>query len=199
MVSSSGRMPVERVGFVALIFAAVLYLGSGSRGGSSYASMRQLEDVQLSLAGANGAPFPGHILVTGGAGFIGSHATLRLLEDGYAVTIVDNYSRGNRGAIEALRKLAPKNKLRVVDGDLGWGRYMHPQKERPASRAEDFYANDQAARRRFFDSFGAHVDDMMCVRPKRELEKMVEQLDKLQASVPDARAWSTCRADRSNS
>ena len=81
--------------------------------------MRQLEDVQLSLAGANGAPFPGHILVTGGAGFIGSHATLRLLEDGYAVTIVDNFSRGNRGAIEALRRLAPKHKLRVVDGDLG--------------------------------------------------------------------------------
>ena len=119
MVSSSGRMPVERVGFVALIFAAVLYLGSGSGAGSSYASMRQLEDVQLSLAGANGAPFPGHILVTGGAGFIGSHATLRLLEDGYAVTIVDNFSRGNRGAIEALRRLAPKHKLRVVDGDLG--------------------------------------------------------------------------------
>ena len=119
MVSSSGRMPVERVGFVALIFAAVLYLSGGSGGTGGYASARQLDEVQLSLSGTNGAPFPGHILVTGGAGFIGSHATLRLLEDGYAVTIVDNYSRGNRGAIETLRKLAPRHKLRVVDGDLG--------------------------------------------------------------------------------
>jgi UDP-arabinose 4-epimerase len=29
-----------------------------------------------------------HVLVTGGAGFIGSHAALRLLEDGHRVTIV---------------------------------------------------------------------------------------------------------------
>ena len=120
MVSSSGRMPVERVGFVALIFAAVLYLGSGSGAGSSYASMRQLEDVQLSLAGAErpcriSQAHPRHRRRR----VYRLHATLRLLEDGYAVTIVDNYSRGNRGAIEALRKLAPKNKLRVVDGDLG--------------------------------------------------------------------------------
>eukprot|EP00894_Picocystis_sp_ML_P000038 jgi/Pico_ML_1/50555/g1743.t1 len=38
----------------------------------------------------------GHVLVTGGAGFIGSHATMLLLEKGYAVTIVDNLSRGNK-------------------------------------------------------------------------------------------------------
>ena len=78
MVSSSGRMPVERVGFVALIFAAVLYLSGGSGGTGGYASARQLDEVQLSLSGTNGAPFPGHILVIGGAGFIGSHVAERL-------------------------------------------------------------------------------------------------------------------------
>ncbi len=43
-----------------------------------------------------------NVLVTGGAGYIGSHAALRLLEDGHAVTIVDDLSRGNRGAVDAL-------------------------------------------------------------------------------------------------
>ena len=57
----------------------------------------------------------------GGAGFIGSHAALRLLLDGHAVTIVDNLSRGNLGAIAALRKHVPDvaGRLRFVEADLG--------------------------------------------------------------------------------
>ena len=47
-----------------------------------------------------------HVLVTGGAGFIGSHATLRLLEEGHAVTTIDNLSRGNLGAIHTLQNIA---------------------------------------------------------------------------------------------
>ncbi len=35
-----------------------------------------------------------HALITGGAGFIGSHLADRLMADGYAVTIVDNLSTG---------------------------------------------------------------------------------------------------------
>ena len=46
-----------------------------------------------------------NVLVTGGAGYIGSHAALRLLNDGHAVSIVDDLSRGNRGAVEALLPL----------------------------------------------------------------------------------------------
>ncbi|MFZ9914919.1 MAG: UDP-glucose 4-epimerase GalE [Phycisphaerales bacterium] len=43
------------------------------------------------------------ILITGGAGYIGSHAALRLLELGLRVTVVDNLYRGNLGAVEVLR------------------------------------------------------------------------------------------------
>ncbi|MBI5487514.1 MAG: NAD-dependent epimerase/dehydratase family protein [Deltaproteobacteria bacterium] len=42
-----------------------------------------------------------HALVTGGAGFIGSHLALRLLGDGHRVTVVDNLSTGYRGQVPA--------------------------------------------------------------------------------------------------
>lgn len=100
---------MERVGVLALFLTLVLY----------FATMKQVDDVALHLAAEEGKTFPGHVLVTGGAGFIGSHATMRLLEDGYAVTIIDNYSRGNHGAIDVLKAAAPRGKLRVVDADLG--------------------------------------------------------------------------------
>ncbi|MDO4558575.1 MAG: UDP-glucose 4-epimerase GalE [Planctomycetia bacterium] len=40
-----------------------------------------------------------HILVTGGAGYIGSHATKMLVEAGHQVTVVDNLSKGYRDAV----------------------------------------------------------------------------------------------------
>ncbi len=57
-----------------------------------------------------------NVLVTGGAGYIGSHAALRLLTDGHAVTIFDDLSRGNRGAVEALQ---PLGDLCFVEAELG--------------------------------------------------------------------------------
>jgi hypothetical protein len=60
-----------------------------------------------------------HILVTGGAGYIGSHATKRLLEDGHAVTVVDNLSRGNIGAINVLNQIASPGRFQFVQADLG--------------------------------------------------------------------------------
>jgi len=40
-----------------------------------------------------------HILVTGGAGYIGSHAVRKLIEAGHTVVVLDNLSYGHRAAI----------------------------------------------------------------------------------------------------
>ncbi|KAK6150185.1 hypothetical protein DH2020_017710 [Rehmannia glutinosa] len=67
-----------------------------------------------------------HVLVTGGAGYIGSHAALRLLRDSYRVTIVDNLSRGNRGAVNVLQQLFPEpGRLQFIYADLGDPKAVH--------------------------------------------------------------------------
>jgi len=49
-----------------------------------------------------------NILVTGGAGYIGSHTCLELLEAGHAVTVVDNLSNSKEEALHRVRKLSGK-------------------------------------------------------------------------------------------
>ena len=46
------------------------------------------------------------ILVTGGAGFIGSHTCLELLDHGYEVVVVDNHHNSSPRALERVQKLA---------------------------------------------------------------------------------------------
>jgi UDP-glucose 4-epimerase len=52
-----------------------------------------------------------HILVTGGAGFIGSHLVERWLADGKTVVVIDDLSTGSR---DNLRAVAKHPKLRLV-------------------------------------------------------------------------------------
>jgi UDP-glucose 4-epimerase len=58
-------------------------------------------------------------LVTGGAGFIGSHIAEALLRRGDRVRIVDNLSTGARSNLEHLRTL--KGKLEIIEADLADG------------------------------------------------------------------------------
>jgi UDP-glucose 4-epimerase len=53
-------------------------------------------------------------LVTGGAGFIGSHLVERLLRDGHEVTVVDDLSAGRRENI----RIAENPRLRFLEADI---------------------------------------------------------------------------------
>jgi UDP-glucose 4-epimerase len=55
------------------------------------------------------------VLVTGGAGFIGSHLVDRLVRDGYRVRVVDNLSSGR---VENIKHLLESNSVELIVGDL---------------------------------------------------------------------------------
>ncbi|HXA42104.1 MAG TPA: UDP-glucose 4-epimerase GalE [Candidatus Solibacter sp.] len=58
----------------------------------------------------------GSILVTGGAGFIGSHTCLALVEAGYEVSVVDNLRNSHPGAVERVEQLSGQPvRLHVLD------------------------------------------------------------------------------------
>ncbi|MCH7666937.1 MAG: SDR family NAD(P)-dependent oxidoreductase [Acidobacteria bacterium] len=50
-----------------------------------------------------------NILVTGGAGYIGSHTCLELLESGYSVVVVDNLSNAKEESLRRVRALTGKD------------------------------------------------------------------------------------------
>ena len=57
------------------------------------------------------------ILVTGGAGYIGSHTCVELLNAGYAVTVFDNYCNSKPEALNRVERITGKTLTRV-QGDV---------------------------------------------------------------------------------
>ena len=49
------------------------------------------------------------ILVTGGAGFIGSHTSVELLDAGYDIAIIDNFSNSKPEMIDKIKQITGKD------------------------------------------------------------------------------------------
>lgn len=61
---------------------------------------------------------PFMVLVTGGAGFIGSHTCVELLTHGHEVVVVDDFSNSSPLALDAAQKLAGRPLVAVYDVDV---------------------------------------------------------------------------------
>lgn len=57
------------------------------------------------------------ILVTGGAGYIGSHTCVELLNAGKEIVVLDNFANSSRKSLERVRQISRKP-LAVVEGDI---------------------------------------------------------------------------------
>lgn len=57
------------------------------------------------------------ILVTGGAGYIGSHTVVLLIEAGHEVVIFDNFINSSRESINRVEKLV-NQKIELIEGDI---------------------------------------------------------------------------------
>ena len=58
-----------------------------------------------------------NVLVTGGAGYIGSHTCIELLESGYNVIVIDNLCNSNPKSLERVEQLTGR-KVTFYEGDV---------------------------------------------------------------------------------
>ena len=56
------------------------------------------------------------ILVTGGAGYIGSHTAVELLNKGYEIIIIDNFVNSKPSVLENIKKMNIVDFLRAYKG-----------------------------------------------------------------------------------
>ena len=58
------------------------------------------------------------LLITGGAGFIGSHTCVVLLEQGYELVVLDSFDNSSPVASERVKELCGSQALHVLEGDI---------------------------------------------------------------------------------
>ena len=65
-----------------------------------------------------------NVLVTGGAGYIGSHTCVELLNSGYGVIIIDNLCNSNPKSLDRVREITGKD-FKFYEGDVRDADLLH--------------------------------------------------------------------------
>jgi UDP-glucose 4-epimerase len=90
------------------------------------------------------------VLVTGGAGFIGSHIVERLLKEGATVTVLDNFRTGLRENLEKV-----KNDITLIEGSI-----LEPKDVAKAAKGQDLISH-QAAQLEITRAIDDPVEDLI--------------------------------------
>lgn len=90
------------------------------------------------------------VLVTGGAGFIGSHIVERLLKEGATVTVLDNFRTGLRENLEKV-----KNDITLIEGSI-----LEPKDLAKAAKGQDLISH-QAAQLEITRAIDDPVEDLI--------------------------------------
>ena len=64
------------------------------------------------------------ILITGGAGYIGSHTAVALVHAGYEPIVIDDFSNSEEGVLDRLRQILDKE-IKCYNGDCNDQSLMH--------------------------------------------------------------------------
>ena len=59
-----------------------------------------------------------NVLVTGGAGYIGSHTCVELIESGYGVVVIDNLCNSNPESLRRVQELTGGKPIKFYEGDV---------------------------------------------------------------------------------
>ncbi len=83
------------------------------------------------------------ILLTGGAGYIGSHTCVEMLNAGYDIVVVDNYSNSSPEALKRVKELTGKD-FPIYEADVCDGEAMNALFDREKIEAVIHFAGYKA-------------------------------------------------------
>ena len=122
-----------------------------------------------------------NILITGGAGFIGSNLCLKLIEKGYQITVLDNLSPQIHGeASSSVLYQSIKDKVNFVNGDVAnkadWEKVLPQQDAVIHLAAETGTGQSMYEITRYFDvnvTGTAHLLDYLANNSSHQVKKVV--------------------------